>query len=163
MSLSPEVKAAIAKRSRTKGSNYERTVAKKIATYFGWKWDDCFIRTSLSSYAQPHGDLRPINEMKNLWEGAKLGPLECKSRKEWSYENLLKNPIESTVVGYWLKSNKDTNCQNSIVVFTKPAISDMVLHADDGCYNGPTIRFTIDGIPLIIQTLKHFLESHWAK
>lgn len=162
--LPEDIKAKIAKRSRDKGSNYERDVAKKIADYFGWQWSQAFFRTKPHGMAQPNGDIQPINEMNDLWRAAKLGPLECKSRKEWSFNNLFKDVENSYLMGYWYKSNDDTRRNNTVLIFTKPAMTDFVLHVEDGCFLGPVVRFTIkSGQELIIQTLKNFLKSHWSK
>lgn len=164
--LPDNIKAAIAKRSRNKGSNYEREVAKKIASYFGWKWSDAFIRTSLSSYAQPEGDLRPINDMKNLWQGARLGPLECKNRASWSFDQLFKTPHKSELYRYWTKSNLDTGSDNTILVFTKNGVSDLVMCLVNNV--NPTDQVTqiyckIEGNSFIILTLDNFLKTLWSR
>lgn len=162
--LPDDIKAKIAKRSRDKGSNYERDVAKKIAEYFGWKWDQAFFRTKPHGHAQPNGDIQPINEMNDLWRGAKLGPLECKNRQEWSFNNLFKDVENSYLMGYWYKSNEDTSRDNTVLIFTKPAMTDYVMHLNEGIYILPIIKIKIkDGRELVIQTLKNFLGSHWMK
>jgi hypothetical protein len=165
--LPNEIKAIVAKRSRSKGSNYERDVAKKIAKHFGWNWNDCFIRTSLSSYAQPQGDLRPINDMRNLWIGAKLGPLECKNRASWSFDQLFKTPEKSELYRYWKKSNDDTNSDNTVLVFTKNAVSDFVM-IRDGILDINQAGFTYlsiwgDKEHLNILKLTDFLNTLWPK
>lgn len=162
--LPSDLKAKIAKASRNKGSNYEREVAKKISSYFGWKWDQAFFRTKPHGMAQPNGDIQPINEMNDVWRAAKLGPLECKSRKEWSFDNLFKNPRNSYIYGYWKKSNDDTNRNDSVVIFTKPSVSDYVLTSNRNLTTvTPCIYFNVDNDYFIIQTLKSFLNDNWPK
>lgn len=152
----------VARRSREKGSNYERTVAKKIAGHFGFKWEDAFFRTKPHGHAQPEGDIKPINDMQRLWKFAKLGPLECKSRKEWSFDQLFKNPEKSHLYGYWKKSNDDTKSTNSVVVFTKPGVTDYVLVQDDGTIHlnrkNTILRFNVEGVDLVVVTLTYFLN-----
>jgi hypothetical protein len=162
-SLPENIKAKIAKRSRDKGSNYERDVAKKFALYFGLDWTRAFFRTKPHGHAQPNGDIQPINEMYDYWRAAKLGVLECKNRKEWSFDNLFKNPDKSYLIGYWTKSNTDTKSDNTVVVFTKNGVGDYVLHKADAIYDGPVISFSAVGYDFYIQTLKGFCISHWPK
>jgi len=164
--LPVSIKALIAKKSRNKGSNYERDVAKKIAGYFGWDWNNCFIRTSAHAYAQPEGDLKPINEMNTLWKGAKLGPLECKNRMLWSFDQLYKTPAKSELYRYWIKSNEDTKSDNTILAFTKNGVSDLVMCLS---YQVPVdqketvIYCTIEGNKFVIVTLKVWLQSMWPR
>ncbi len=164
-SVPPDVRALVARRSRNKGSNYEREVAKKIASYFGWKWDKAFYRTKPHGHAQPEGDIQPINEMYLLWKSSKLGPIECKNRAEWSWGNFFKNPDKSYIVQYWRKSNADTNTHNTVLIFTKAGMPDFVMWPDDQKYDSdnPYIRFWVGGVVLIIQTLPVFLKSHWSQ
>ena len=163
--LPQTLKAKIAAKSRAIGSNYERDVAKKLSSYFGISnWQDAFFRTKPHGHAQPDGDIKPINEMRRIWEGAGLGRIECKRRKEWSFSQFFKNPEKSYVYGYWDKSNKDTNTSNSFVIFTKPGTPDLVFYAyeknrnqmDDTCLFIQTANNTF-----VIQTLKAFLTSHF--
>jgi hypothetical protein len=161
-----EIKAAIAKRSRSKGSNYEREVAKKFATYFGWNWNDCFIRTSPHAYAQPEGDLKPINEMRNLWIGANLGPLEAKNRMAWTFDQLFKTPTNSELYRYWKKSNEDCKSDNTLLVFTKNGVTDYVMiQSDIGQFSSsfccPRLNFYVEGKIFTIITLKEFLSLMW--
>ena len=163
--LPESLKARIARASRNKGSNYEREVAKKIAAYFGWKWDSCFYRTKPHGMAQPNGDIQPINEMNDLWRQAKLGPLECKSRKEWSFDNLFKSPKDSYIYKYWKKSEDDTgNRGNTVLAFTKPAVSDMVMTVNRSVIPEQTaLHFKVGTDYFMIQTLKSFLMDTWPK
>lgn len=163
--LPDSLKAKIAKRSRDKGSNYEREVAKKIAAHFGWKWDKAFFRTKPHGMAQPNGDIQPINEMYELWKAEKLGPLECKNRKEWSFDNLFKNPENSYLYKYWKKSNEDTESQNTVLFFTKPSVTDYVMFNSWDLDLGqlPHIQFVAAGEKFFILTLKDFLDFFWSK
>jgi len=165
--LPSDFKAKIAKKSRTKGSNYERDVAKKIATYFGQNWNDCFIRTSLSSYAQPQGDLRPINQMRDLWIGAKLGPLECKNRATWTFDQLFKRSENSEIYRWWVKSNDDTDSIDTVLVFTKNGVSDyvMIRNTDWIGYSldFTHIKFKVYDEHFLIFTLNNFLSTLWPK
>ncbi len=161
--LPESLKARIARKSRNKGSNYEREVAKKIAGYFNLEWTRAFFRTKPHGHAQPNGDIQPINEMYEHWRSAKLGVLECKNRKEWSFDNLFRNPDKSYLIGYWKKSNEDTKSNNTVVVFTKNGVSDYVLTLDDDIFEGPIIRFEALEYYFIIQSLKGFLNSHWPR
>lgn len=170
-SMSPELKAKIAKRSRTKGSDYERQVAKKIASYFGWKWDQAFFRTKPHGMAQPNGDLQPINEMNDLWRAAKLGPIECKNRAEWSFGQIFKNPEKSKLYEYWLKSNEDTKKDNTVLFFTKNGLPDLVMEKDDvtslNTYSGSILSFFVQGKKSVllfrIVTLRDFLTARWPR
>lgn len=161
--IAPDVRAIIAKRSRNKGSNYERDVAKKIAAYFGQTWTQCFYRTKPHGHAQPEGDIKPINEMYARWKQyASLGPIECKSRAEWSWNNFFKNPEKSYLLQYWRKSNEDTGMDNTVLIFTKPSMMDFVMHADDMLsLSGAFISFEVEEDLLIIQTLDAFLKNYW--
>lgn len=162
-SLPESLKARIARKSREKGSNYERTVAKKIAGYFGFKWDDAFFRTKPHGHAQPDGDIKPINEMQSIWKRAGLGPLECKNRKEWSFGQLFKNPEKSLLLGYWTKSNEDTNTTNTVVIFTKPGVSDFVLYALNGDFtcHETFLTFECNDRRFVVHTLVSFLKMQW--
>jgi len=163
--LPESLKAKIARASRNKGSNYEREVAKKIAAYFGWKWDSCFYRTKPHGMAQPNGDIQPINEMNDLWRQAKLGPLECKLRNnEWSFDQLFKNPKNSYLYRYWDKSNNDTKRHDTVLIFTKNAVSDYVMVANRNMIPEQTaLCFKVDDDFFMIQTLQAFLMDTWPK
>lgn len=163
--LPQEIREKLAKRSRDKGSNYERDVAKKIASYFGWPWDQAFYRTKPHGHAQPNGDIQPINDMYDMWRAAKLGPIECKNRKEWSFNNLFKDPEHSYLGEYWKKSNGDTKHDNTVLIFTKPGVTDFVMFPCDVSFssNSPHILAYIGGYKLVVQTLKDFLNEHWPK
>ncbi len=159
--------AKVARHSREKGSNYERDVAKKIAGYFGFQWGDAFFRTKPHGRAQPQGDIQPINQMALIWGAAKLGPLECKNQKIWSFDQLFKNAEKSHLYGYWSKSNQDTKKENTVLFFTKAGVTDYVMHLDDNFEEGPVIHFSVgpDFFTkyFTIQTLKGFLKSHWPE
>jgi hypothetical protein len=162
--LPESIKAKIARASRNKGSNYEREVAKKISAYFGWEWANSFYRTKPHGMAQPNGDIQPINEMNDLWRAAKLGPLECKSRKEWSFDQLFKEPKNSCLYRYWEKSNNDTNRKDTVLLFTKPSVSDYVMTANRNLIPvSPALTFQVDDDYFLIQTLKSFLVETWPK
>ena len=160
--LPPDFRAKIAKRSRTKGSNYEREIAKKIAAYFGEPWDKCFYRTKPHGMAQPNGDIQPINAMYERWKSAGLGPLECKNRATWSFDQIFKNPEKSELYRYWKKSNQDTNREDTVLIFTKNGVSDFVMTLSNVLSQGVVLSFiTNEGHDLIIQTLKDFLLVTW--
>ena len=160
--VAPDIRAKIAKRSRTKGSNYEREVAKKIANYFGEEWSSCFFRTKPHGMAQPNGDIQPINKMYDRWRGAKLGPIECKNRAVWSFDQLFKNPERSELYRYWKKSNEDTKSNNTVLVFTKNGVSDFVMTVDSVCAVAPYLLVVIPfDAKLIIQTLPNFLAANF--
>jgi len=166
--LPPDVRAKINKRSAQKGSEYERVVAKKISSYFGIDWRQAFLKTKRTTGGQPHGDLMPIQEMYNTWKAAGLGPIECKNRKEWSFDEVFKRPNTCTLFQYWLKSNKDTGKDNSIIFFTKPGVTDYVMHlSEDGKMTGSLLTFEVDVDQTIlyftIQTLPSFLHKHWPE
>jgi hypothetical protein len=160
-----EIRQQIARRNRAKGSNYERDIAKKIASYFNWKWDQAFFRTKPHGHAQPNGDLQPINDMYDLWRGAKLGPIECKNRANWTFDQIFKNPEKSELYRYWKKSNDDTNSDNTIVFFTKAGVQDytMCLSHNIGTDIVNHLSFWIDENRLVIMSLKDFLRTMWPK
>jgi len=160
--LPESLKAKIARASRNKGSNYEREVAKKIAAYFGWKWDSCFYRTKPHGMAQPNGDIQPINEMNDLWRVAKLGPIEAKCRKEWSFDQLFKDAKNSCLYRYWEKSNNDTKRDNTVLIFTKASVSDYVMTSNiQMTSTQPAIAFNVGDDFFLIRTLKTFLTENW--
>jgi len=162
--LPESLKAKIARASRNKGSNYERDVAKKISAYFGWEWDACFFRTKPHGMKQPNGDIQPINDMNDLWRSAKLGPLECKSRKEWNFDQLFKQPSNSCLYRYWEKSNNDTKRDDTVLFFTKPSVSDYVMTANRNLIPiSPALTFKVGNDYFLIQTLKSFLIETWPK
>lgn len=163
--LPETLKQQVARRAREIGSNYERDVAKKICNHFGIsKWQDGFFRTKPHGRAQPDGDIKPINDIRRVWLGAELGPLECKRRKEWSFPQFFKNPEKSHVYGYWIKSNEDTKTDNSIVFFTKPGTPDLVFYRFEKNKNQLTdtvLFIQIEKDTFVIQTLKAFLTQHF--
>lgn len=159
------LKQQIARKAREIGSNYERDVAKKICSHFGIsKWQDGFFRTKPHGRAQPEGDIKPINDIQRVWKMAGLGPLECKRRKEWSFQQFFKNPEKSHVYEYWVKSNEDTKSKNSIVFFTKPGTPDLVFYVFEKNKNqmGDTVLFIqTPENTFVVQTLKAFLQQHF--
>jgi len=157
----PDFRAKIAKASRSKGSNYERDVAKKIAAYFGEPWDSCSFRTKPHGMAQPNGDIQPINQMYERWKSAKLGPLECKNRNSWSFDQIFKNAEKSELYRYWEKSNKDTNRDDTVLIFTKNGVSDLVMTLDKINYIEPNLFFNVNQTRFVIQTLKNFLLTNF--
>ena len=164
--LPADLRAQIARRSRNKGSNYEREVAKKIANYFAEPWGSCFFRTKPHGMAQPNGDLQPINNMSDRWRGAKLGPLECKNRALWSFDQLYKNPAKSELYRYWVKSNEDCKSDNTIVFFTKNGVSDLVLLLTHNLTvegSATVVYVTIETHKFMIITLQSFLTFMWPK
>lgn len=162
--LPPDVRSKIAKQNSAKGGDYERTIGKKISAYHEMDWKASFLRTKRTAGGQPHGDLKPIDDMYMIWKTAGLGPIECKNRREWAFGQLFKNPEKNKLIEYWLKSNADTNSKNSLVFFTKPGVPDFVLHLDDGTYRpAPVLKFHSQGQDFIIETLKSFLEVTWSK
>lgn len=162
--LPESIKAKIAKASRNKGSNYERDVAKKIAAHFGLNWQESFFRTKPHGMAQPNGDLQPINEMNDYWKGAKLGPIEAKCRKEWSFDQVFRDPKNSCLYRYWQKSNNDTKKNDTVLIFTKASVSDYVMLSNKNMIPQSTaITFKVDNDFFMIQTLKSFLNEYWPK
>lgn len=168
--LPPDVRAKINKRSSQKGSAYEREVGKKIAAYHNFDWRQAFLRTKRTTGGQPHGDLMPIMEMYEIWKAAGLGPIECKNRKEWAFDEIFKRPNTCTLFKYWLKSNEDCSSDNSIVFFTKPGVSDYVLIREDkktidspGIYFGAIDPKSHTKYYFKIITLDQFLTSTWIK
>ncbi len=168
--LPPEIRSKINKRNSQKGGAYERDVAKKIAAYHGIDWKQAFLRTKRTTGGQPHGDLMPIHEMYTIWKDAGLGPIECKHQKVWSFDEIFKRPNTCTVFQYWLKSNDDTNSDNSIVFFTKAGVLDYVLIRDDsGMSDIPAILFnatdpqTKINYMFKIITLERFLKTTWVR
>jgi len=167
--LPPEIRAKINKRSSQKGGAYERDIGKKIAAYHGMDWRQGFLKTKRTAGGQPHGDLMPIQEMYLIWKAAGLGPIECKNRKEWAFNEVFKRPNTCTLFQYWLKSNEDTNSDNSIIFFTKAGLIDYVmLREDRSLIDSPGLLFSaVDPKTDItysfkIITLERFLKSTWT-
>lgn len=168
--LPPDVRAKINKRSSQKGGAYERDIGKKIAAYHNMEWTQAFLKTKRTTGGQPHGDLMPIMEMSDIWRAAGLGPIECKNRKEWAFNEIFKRPNTCTLFKYWLKSNEDCSSDNSIIFFTKPGLIDYVLLREDSTtFSLPCICFTaIDPkaekkYSFKIITLDKFLTSTWVR
>jgi len=168
--LPPDVRAKINKRSSQKGGAYERDIGKKIAAYHNMEWTQAFLKTKRTTGGQPHGDLMPIMEMSDIWRAAGLGPIECKNRKEWAFNEIFKRPNTCTLFKYWLKSNEDCSSDNSIIFFTKPGLIDYVLLREDStAFSLPCICFTaIDPktdkkYSFKIITLDRFLTSTWVR
>lgn len=164
-----DIRSKIGKRSSAKGGEYERRVAKLISEYHKIDWKKAFLRTKRTTGGQPHGDLKPIDEMALIWKGMRLGPIECKNRKEWSFDSVFKRPRSCKLMEYWLKSNEDTGTTDSVLFFTKPGVSDYVMLLDDERIGGQTvIKFQTnfkDALPdnFIICTLGDFLKSLWPR
>lgn len=162
--LPPDMRSKIAKRNSAKGGDYERTIAKKLSAYHNIEWKAAFLRTKRTTGGQPHGDLKPIDDMADIWKLAGLGPIECKNQRAWAFGQVFKSPEKNVIIEYWKKSNDDTNSNNSLVFFTKPGMSDFVLHLDDRIFRGtPHIKFKSQGQTFIIETLKSFLEHVWVR
>lgn len=163
--LPESIKAKIARASRNKGSNYERDIAKKISAYFGEQWQLNFYRTKPHGMAQPQGDLQPINDMSDRWRAAKLGPIECKLRNsEWSFDQLFKDAKNSYLYRYWDKSNNDTSSHDTVLIFTKNAVSDYIMTVNRNFIpQSVALTFQVDDDFFMIQTLKDFLEETWPK
>ena len=166
--LTDEQRSKIAKRSSAKGGEYERRVAKLIAGYFGLDWGKAFLRTKRTTGGQPHGDLKPIDDMYMIWKGSGYGTIECKCRKEWSFNEIFKNPAKCSIADYWLKSCVDTNDERTIVCFTKAGVTDYVLFPlyDLGSsspkdFTFPHIILPLNGRFFMISTLKDFLRYTW--
>ncbi len=162
--LPSDMRSKIAKRNSAKGGDYERTVAKKLSAYHNLEWKTAFLRTKRTTGGQPLGDLKPIDDMADIWKAAKLGPIECKNRRDWAFAQVFKSPEKNVLIGYWLKSNEDTSKDDSLVFFTKPGVPDYVLHLDDGVERKtPTLRFESQGQKFIIETLTSFLQTTWMR
>ena len=161
--LTDEQRSKIAKRSTAKGGEYERRVAKLISSYFGLDWGKAFLRTKRTTGGQPHGDLKPIDDMYMIWKGSGYGTIECKCRKDWSFNEIFKNPSKSGVYDYWYKSCFDTNDEMTIVCFTKAGVTDYVMFPYHGEFPPriPSIHFAIEGRFFRITTLKAFLRFTW--
>ncbi len=160
--LPESFKAKIARASRNKGSNYERTVGKKLANYFGISdWNEVCYRTKPHGHAQPDGDLKLINQVGMIWRTAGLGPVECKYRREWAFAQFFKTPEKSKVYGYWTKSNGDTKKDNSVIIFTKAGVPDFVFCLDSELYTGTILRLQINDLYFAVQTFPNFLTCHW--
>lgn len=162
--LPADIRSKIAKRNSAKGGDYERTIAKKLSAYHDLEWKTAFLRTKRTTGGQPLGDLKAIDEMADIWKAAKLGPIECKNQKVWTVDQIFKSPEKNVIIEYWKKSNADTSSDNSLVFFTKAGVSDYVLHLDDAIErNTPVLRFESQGQKFIIETLKSFLQTTWAR
>lgn len=181
--LSPEARSKIAKAASVSGGVYEVKIAKIISQFFGFStWRDAFIKTKRSApgpkkdreegSGQPHGDIVPVARMAQIWYQIGLGPIECKDREEWSFNQIFKDPANNKVVQYWVKSNTDTKSENSVLVFTKAHMIDFVLHPSDGNQGKAGLLLILDGVDvklphrdkvyLVIQPLTSFLQSHWT-
>lgn len=159
------LKQQIARRARAIGSGYERTIAKRICNYFGIsRWQDGFFRTQPHGHLQPDGDIRPINDVARIWKAAGLGPIECKKRREWSFEQLLKNVKKSKIFEYWQHSNDQTKSLNSIVIFSKPGAGDYVFYQFNGVKSDQTCMvIQSENTTFIVQTLENFLKAHFLE
>jgi hypothetical protein len=161
--LTDEQRSKIAKRSSAKGGEYERRVAKLIASYFGMDWGKAFLRTKRTTGGQPHGDLKPIDDMYIVWKGSGYGTIECKCRKEWGFNEIFKNPKKCTILDYWIKSRDDTKDAKTVVVFTKAGVTDYVMFPllQDFVFHGAFASFEAEGQRFMITTLKDFLKFTW--
>ena len=166
------VRARINKNNRARGGNYENAVAKRMAAYFGMSPRDAFM---LSRHArgkgkedtrgdQPHGDCVPIKKMSVIWYQAGLGPIETKRTRDWAFAQFLKDG-KPKIYQYWLESNRNTNAENSLVIFSKPAVSaDYVFHRREDAKAGPRhLRLEIEGQWFIVQTLTSFLVANFPE
>lgn len=163
-----EMRAKIGRSSSAKGGMYERDVAKKICSFFGYnpkEWEFHWLRTKRTKGGQPHGDLKPVGPLAELWYGAGLGPIEAKSRKEWSFMELWKNPEGCKLHKYWQKSNADTHSDNSVVCFTKPYSPDFVFfdasELEDRSSFSMFQSAIINGKTFLIVRLEHFLTYYF--
>lgn len=168
MTLTDEQRSKIAKRSSAKGGEYERRVAKLIASYFGLDWGKAFLRTKRTTGGQPHGDLKPIDDMYMIWKGSGYGSIECKCRKEWSFNEIFKNTAKCSIIDYWFKSRDDTNDENTIVCFTKAGVTDYVLlplsNLDATAsrdFSFAHIILPVKGRHFMVTTLMDFLRYTW--
>ena len=161
-----EMRAKIGRKSKHKGAHYEHVLARKICSYLGLDAKQSFIYAKNHPEAgQAAGDLIPIKRMGNLWRERNFGPIESKNREEWAFNQFFSNNLEKNpVYKYWIKSNEDCGCDNSLIFFTKNHVNDFVFHrAEDAALlaNDPYLSLRINGQWFIIQTLDSFMRANF--
>ena len=156
---------AVGRKSKAKGGRYENALSNKIASYFGWSGKDAFVLTRNNpKYGQSGGDLVPIRQMAEMWYSRKLGPLEAKSREEWTFSQFFTdNPEKNPVYQYWLESNLKTNSDKSIIFFTKNHLPDFVFHKLDHATitDKSYLLFRVEEETFVVQKLTDFLKANF--
>jgi len=133
-------RAAIGKRNRRAGKQFERKVAKRIAIAFGWNWKEAFDRAG-SGHEQSHDaiTLSPYSDQWPFW-------WECKYRQGWDFHQAFKNP-ETFPPYVWFREaieNTAINNLNPALVFSAPHKPVYIMIKDDVITErGPRLQFFV--------------------
>lgn len=127
----------MSKYEKQKGTNFEVTVAKTICKHFKLvEWPRFLPRTrvgtvyhsSTQKAGQLMGDLYPTGDMTSLTSFKY--PIECKDRRGWSFQAILKNFQTSKVYTWWKEAAEeiDPALWPYLLVFTQTHAPVLVMH-----------------------------------
>ena len=158
----------MSKMSKTKGSTYERHIAKKLGDWWGEK----FQRTPASGGLDWGKDNRVCGDIVTPPDSSFPFTVECKKRESWNMDALFKGSKEITK--WWKQVKKDClksglepmlvmsrNLQPDYVVIRRKAWE--ALHAfDDGTFIQFEQRLLInlDDDQVVVMSLDHFIKFY---
>ena len=147
--------------SKTKGSTYERHIAKKLGAW----WGEEFQRTPASGGLRWKQDNRVCGDIVTPPGSTFPWVVECKKRENWTMDSLLNGSSE---VSKWWKQVTDDAERSGLdpmLIFTRNRQPDYVAlkaHDEIFMFINPTMMIvtTINGDEVHIMRLDELIEMH---
>ena len=147
--------------SKTKGSTYERHIAKKLGAW----WGEEFQRTPASGGLRWKQDNRVCGDIVTPPGSTFPWVVECKKRENWTMDSLLNGSAE---VSKWWKQVTDDAERSGLepmLIFTRNRQPDYVAlkaHDEIFMFINPTMMIvtTINGDEVHIMRLDELIEMH---
>lgn len=145
--------------SKTKGSTYERHIAKKLGAW----WGEEFQRTPASGGLRWKQDNRVCGDIVTPPGSTFPWVVECKKRENWTMDSLLNGSAE---VSKWWKQVTDDAERSGLepmLIFTRNRQPDYVAVKDEEdtlsmVYPDTTIMTKINGDHVIIMRLDDYIK-----
>lgn len=115
--------SAVGRKSKTKGSTYERTIAKHLTVW----WGATFSRVPASGGLHWHSSMNAFGDIIAPPEAGFPFVIECKKREEWTLDNLFLNNKEIKLWWEQVVHDADESQRVPMLIFSRNRAEDFVM------------------------------------
>ena len=108
-------RSAVGKRSKHKGANYERTIAKIMTSWWGAE----FTKVPASGGLHWHASMNAYGDIITIPEANFPFVVECKKREEWTLDNLFLNNKEIKLWWQQVVGDAETSGKVPMLIFSR--------------------------------------------